>query len=58
VGIMQEGIKTLQQRTAHDLRRYLVSLSRRELSSQYQNNLARAIPNDDSLINLIASARW
>ncbi|MFM7172652.1 MAG: hypothetical protein ACKO4U_06410 [Caldilinea sp.] len=55
---MQEGIKTLQQRTAHDLRRYLVSLSRRELSSQYQNNLARAIPNDDSLINLIASARW
>ena len=39
----EQGIKTLQQLTAHDLRRYLVSLSRRELSSQYQNNLARAI---------------
>ena len=38
-----QGITTLQQLTAHDLRRYLVSLSRRELSSQYQNNLARAI---------------
>ena len=39
----EQGITTLQQLTAHDLRRYLVSLSRRELSSQYQNNLARAI---------------
>ena len=39
----EQGIKTLQQLTAHDLRRYLVSLSRRDLSSQYQNNLARAI---------------
>jgi site-specific recombinase XerD len=26
-----QGITTLQQLTAHDLRRYLVSLSRREL---------------------------
>lgn len=34
-------IKTLQALTAHDLRRYFVSLLRRELSSQYQNNLAR-----------------
>ncbi len=39
----EQGVTTLQQLTAHDLRRHLVSLSRRELSSQYQNNLARAI---------------
>ena len=39
----EQGIKTLQALTAHDLRRYFVSLHRRELSSQYQNNLARAI---------------
>ncbi len=39
----EHEIKTLQALTAHDLRRYFVSLLRRELSSQYQNNLARAI---------------
>ncbi|MCC6167436.1 MAG: tyrosine-type recombinase/integrase [Caldilineaceae bacterium] len=39
----EQGIHTLQQLTAHDLRRYLVHLSRRKLSSQYQHNLARAI---------------
>jgi integrase/recombinase XerD len=39
----EQEIKTLQALTAHDLRRYFVSLLRRELSSQYQNNLARAI---------------
>lgn len=29
--------------TAHDIRRFLVEIQRRNLSSQYQNNLARAI---------------
>lgn len=39
----ENNIVTVQDPTAHDLRRYLVQLSRRKLSAQYQNNLARAI---------------
>ena len=38
-----EGVHALHELTAHHIRRYLVHLSRRKLSSQYQHNLARAI---------------
>lgn len=38
-----EGLETIQELTAHHIRRYLVHLQRRNLSSQYQHNLARAI---------------
>lgn len=39
----QEGLQTIQDLTAHHIRRYLVHLQRRQLSSQYQHDLARAI---------------
>ena len=38
-----EGLETIQDLTAHHIRRYLVHLHRRQLSSQYQHDLARAI---------------
>jgi integrase/recombinase XerD len=38
-----DGIETIQDLTAHHIRRYLVHLNRRELSSQYQHDIARAI---------------
>lgn len=38
-----DGLQTIQELTSHHIRRYLVHLQRRQLSSQYQNNLARAI---------------
>jgi integrase/recombinase XerD len=38
-----EGLRELARLSAHDLRRFLVHIQRRQLSSQYQNNLARAI---------------
>lgn len=38
-----EGIQDLGKLGAHDIRRFLVHIQRRELSSQYQHNLARAI---------------
>jgi integrase/recombinase XerD len=38
-----EGLESVQELTAHHIRRYLVHLQRRQLSSQYQHNLARAI---------------
>jgi site-specific recombinase XerD len=38
-----EGIHVFHELTAHHIRRYLVHLSRRQLSSQYQHNLARSI---------------
>lgn len=37
------GLETIQDVTAHHIRRYLVELNRRELSSQYQHNIARSI---------------
>ncbi|MCC6457904.1 MAG: tyrosine-type recombinase/integrase [Caldilineaceae bacterium] len=37
------NINALAEVTAHDIRRFLVDIHRRKLSSQYQNNLARAI---------------
>lgn len=39
----EQGLRALHELTAHHIRRYLVHLARRNLSSQYQNNLARAI---------------
>lgn len=39
----QRGIRTIEDITAHEIRRFLVDIHRRKLSSQYQNNLARAI---------------
>ena len=39
----EQGIHALHELTAHHIRRYLVHLARRNLTSQYQNNLARAI---------------
>ena len=38
-----EGLHALHELTAHDIRRYLVHIVRRKLSSQYQHNLARCI---------------
>jgi site-specific recombinase XerD len=38
-----EDIHALHELTAHHIRRYLVHLSRRKLSGQYQHNLARSI---------------
>lgn len=38
-----QGLESVQDLTAHDIRRYLVHLQRRQLSSQYQHGLARAI---------------
>src|SRR5687768_15321427 len=38
-----EGVSAIQDLTAHHIRRYLVHLNRRQLSSQYQHDLARAI---------------
>lgn len=38
-----EGVRELACLSAHDLRCFLVHIQRRQLSSQYQNNLARAI---------------
>jgi integrase/recombinase XerD len=38
-----DGLETIQDLTAHHIRRYLVHLHRRELSSQYQHDIARAI---------------
>jgi site-specific recombinase XerC len=38
-----EGVHALHELTAHHIRHYLVHLSRRKLSSQYQHNLARSI---------------
>jgi site-specific recombinase XerD len=37
------GVNALADVTAHDIRRFLVDIHHRKLSSQYQNNLARAI---------------
>ena len=37
------GIRQLAELSAHDIRRFLVHIQRRQLSSQYQHNLARAI---------------
>lgn len=41
--LAESSIETIQDLTAHYIRRYLVELHRRELSSQYQHDLARAI---------------
>jgi integrase/recombinase XerD len=38
-----DGIETIQDLSAHHIRRYLVHLHRRKLSSQYQHDIARAI---------------
>ena len=38
-----DGLEAIQELTAHHIRRYLVELHRRELSSQYQHDIARAI---------------
>lgn len=38
-----EGLHALHELTAHHIRRYLISVSRRNLTSQYQHNIARAI---------------
>lgn len=38
-----EGLRALHELTAHHIRRYLISISRRNLTSQYQHNIARAI---------------
>lgn len=38
-----EGLESVDELTAHHIRRYLVHLHRRNLSSQYQHNLVRAI---------------
>lgn len=38
-----EGVEQLDRLSAHDIRRFLVHIQRRGLSSQYQHNLARAI---------------
>ena len=42
-GAMSMTSRTLHDLTAHDIRRFLVHIQRRRLSSQYQHNLARAI---------------
>ena len=39
----RQDIHALHELSAHDIRRYLVHLSRRKLSAQYQHNIARAI---------------
>lgn len=39
----QQGVTLLTALTPHHIRRYLVEARERDLSSQYQNNLARAI---------------
>jgi integrase/recombinase XerD len=39
----EHDINALADITAHDIRRFLVDIHRRKLTSQYQNNLARAI---------------
>lgn len=38
-----DGLETVEDLTAHHIRRYLVDLHRRDLSSQYQHDIARAI---------------
>ena len=39
----QREIDALEEITAHAIRRFLVDIQRRQLSGQYQHNLARAI---------------
>ncbi len=39
----EHDVKTVDELTAHDIRRFQVHIQRRRLSSQYQHNLARAI---------------
>lgn len=39
----EQDIQAIEDITAHAIRRFLVDIHRRKLSSQYQNNLARAI---------------
>ncbi|MCC6457220.1 MAG: tyrosine-type recombinase/integrase [Caldilineaceae bacterium] len=39
----EHDIELLTDLTPHDLRRYFINLQHRELSSQYQNNIGRAI---------------
>ena len=38
-----QGLHQLEELSAPDIRKFLVSIQRRDLSSQYQNNLARSI---------------
>lgn len=38
-----EGLGHLRELTAHHIRRYLISIARRNLSSQYQHNIARSL---------------
>ncbi len=42
-GVRPIGIHAVHELTAHHIRRYLISVSRHNLSSQYQHNIARAI---------------
>ena len=39
----ENDVDSLDELTAHDIRRFQVHIQRRRLSSQYQHNLARAI---------------
>ena len=39
----EHGVENLPDLTAHHIRQFLVHILRRDLSSQYQHNLARAI---------------
>lgn len=39
----ENGVRNLNELTAHHIRQFLVSIQRRGLTSQYQHNLARTI---------------